>query len=56
MMSNLLFVKWREADEGFVPAANILNWDEIADCPDVSSSRRTYVPAGVNAYGLHDRN
>jgi hypothetical protein len=56
MMSNSVFVKWREVCEGFVPAANILNWDEVADCPDVSSRRRTYVPAGVNAYGLQDRN
>lgn len=56
VMSNSVFVKWREVDEGFVPAANILNSDEVAVCPDVSSRRRTYVPAGVNAYGLHDRN
>ena len=55
VISNSVFVKWREVDEGFVPAASILNL-AVAVCPDVSSSWRMYEPAGVNAYGLHDRN
>ncbi len=43
-------------NEVFVPAASIVNWLEKVICPDVSSRRRTYVPVGVNAYGLHNRN
>jgi hypothetical protein len=42
-------VKRRPVEEGFVPAPNIVNVWEKAVCPDVSSSRRTYWPAGVVA-------
>jgi hypothetical protein len=42
-------VKCRPVEDGFVPAPNIVNVWEKAVCPDVSSSRRTYWPAGVVA-------
>jgi hypothetical protein len=54
VISNSAFVKWRAVDEGFVPAASMVNL-EVAVWPDVSPSWRMYEPAGVNAYGLHSR-
>lgn len=40
--SNEGIVNWRPVvDEAFVPAGIIVNWREVAVCPDVSSRRRT---------------